>query len=94
MKKQHKSADQPPRTLTKITAVAAIAAGLLAVSACGDSKEDRAASGGLIGAGAGAVVGSTMGAPVTGAAIGAGVGATTGALTDKNDINLGKPIWK
>lgn len=67
---------------------------LLALAACGTTKEDRAATGGLIGAGAGAVIGSTMGAPVTGAAIGAGVGATTGALTDPSKINLGKPIWK
>lgn len=64
------------------------------LAACGNTKEDRAASGGLLGAGAGAVIGSTVGAPVTGAAIGAGVGATTGALTDKSDINLGDPIWR
>lgn len=67
---------------------------LSALSACGYSKEDRAASGGLIGAGAGAIVGSTVGAPVAGAAIGAGVGATTGALADPNTINLGKPLWR
>jgi osmotically inducible lipoprotein OsmB len=67
---------------------------LLAVSACGTTKEDRALSGGLIGAGAGAVVGASVGAPVTGAAIGAGVGATTGALADPDQINLGKPLWK
>ncbi|MDX2095394.1 MAG: YMGG-like glycine zipper-containing protein [Alphaproteobacteria bacterium] len=69
-------------------------ASLLALAACGTTKEDRALSGGLIGAGAGAVVGSTVGAPVTGAAIGAGVGATTGALTDPENINIGKPFWK
>lgn len=71
----------------------AVAATCLLV-ACGNTKEDRAASGGLLGAGAGAVVGSTVGSPVTGAAIGAGVGATAGALTDKSDINLGDPIWR
>lgn len=65
-----------------------------ALAACGESKQDRAASGGLIGAGTGAVVGSTVGAPVTGAAIGAGVGATIGAVSDSDDINLGKPIWR
>lgn len=70
------------------------ASALLALAACGTTKEDRALSGGLIGAGAGAVVGSTVGAPVTGAAIGAGVGATTGALTDPENINIGKPFWK
>ncbi len=67
---------------------------LCVLSACGTTKEDRAASGGLIGAGAGAIIGSTMGAPVTGAAVGAGVGATTGALTDTKKLNLGKPLWK
>ena len=66
----------------------------LSLGACGSSKEDRAASGGLLGAGAGAVIGSTVGAPVTGAAIGAGVGATAGALTNKADINLGNPLWR
>jgi uncharacterized membrane protein len=68
--------------------------GAFSVAACGQSKEDRAASGGLIGAGAGAVIGSTMGLPVTGAAVGAGVGAATGALADPSNLNLGKPIWK
>lgn len=67
---------------------------LLALAACGTSKQDRAATGGLIGAGAGAVIGSTVGAPVTGAVVGAGVGAATGALADPDRINLGKPIWK
>ena len=72
---------------------AAIATVLMLV-ACGNTKEDRAASGGLVGAGAGAIIGSAVGHPITGAAIGAGVGATTGALTDKADVNLGEPIWK
>lgn len=67
---------------------------ILLLSACGTTKEDRAASGGLIGAGAGAVIGSTVGHPLTGAAIGAGVGATTGALADPSKLNLGKPVWK
>ncbi len=71
-----------------------ILATLCALSACGYSKEDRAASGALIGAGGGAIIGSTVGAPLTGAAIGAGVGATTGALADPNNLNLGKPIWR
>ena len=72
----------------------ALLASVFLLSACGASKQDRAAAGGLIGAGAGAVVGSTVGHPLTGAAIGAGVGATTGALTDPSQINLGKPLWR
>ncbi len=71
-----------------------LSAALLVLAACGSTKEDRAASGGLIGAATGAVIGATVNAPVTGAAIGAGVGATAGALTNEADINLGKPLWK
>ena len=71
-----------------------VIASTLMLAACGNTKEDRAASGALIGAGTGAVVGATMGAPVTGAAIGAGVGATAGALTNPRDIDLGRPLWK
>ncbi len=67
---------------------------LLALAACGTTKEDRALSGGLIGAGAGAVIGSTVGAPAQGAAVGAAVGATTGAVVDPSKINLGKPLWR
>ena len=67
---------------------------LLITAACGQTKEDRAGSGALLGAGAGAVIGSTVGAPIAGAAIGAGAGATAGALTDPSQINLGKPIWR
>lgn len=67
---------------------------LLALAACGHTKEDRTVSGGLIGAGAGALVGSAVGAPGAGALVGAGVGAATGALTDSENINLGKPWWR
>ncbi|MBN8544440.1 MAG: hypothetical protein J0M34_09275 [Alphaproteobacteria bacterium] len=72
----------------------ALLASTLLLSACGDTREDRAATGALAGAAAGAVVGATVHSPVTGAAIGAGVGGTIGALTDKADIDLGKPIWR
>lgn len=64
------------------------------LAACGTTTEDRAATGGLIGAGTGAVIGSTVGHPVTGAAIGAGVGAAAGAVSDPKKINLGKPLWR
>jgi osmotically inducible lipoprotein OsmB len=68
---------------------------VLALGACGSSKSDRALSGAGIGAGVGAV-GSTLagGSPWAGAAIGGAAGAATGALTDKDDVNLGKPWWK
>ena len=78
----------------KVLTTTALVATLIAATACGESKQDRAASGALLGAGGGALIGSTVGAPVTGAAIGAGVGATVGAVSDKEDFNLGKPIWR
>lgn len=61
----------------------------LSLSACGNTKGERALSGGAIGAGVGAV-GSTLvgGSLATGAVIGGVAGAATGALTDKDDIDL------
>jgi uncharacterized membrane protein len=80
------------RTLQHFCLTAAIIAML---TACGDSKGDRALSGGAIGAGVGAVSGAVVGgSPVTGALIGGAAGAATGGLTDKKDINLGKPVWR
>ena len=54
----------------------------------------RALSGAGIGAGAGAVGGLLVGDPVTGALLGGAIGAGAGALTDKDQIDLGKPAWK
>ena len=58
-----------------------------AFAACGSSTSDRALSGAGIGAGVGAVGGALMGHTLGGAALG-------GALTNKNQINLGRPWWK
>ena len=74
-----------------------LAMGTLALSlaGCGYSPGDRAASGGLIGAGSGAAIAAvTGGSPLLGAAIGGGIGAIGGALTSGHDINLGRPIWR
>lgn len=65
-----------------------------ALAACGSSTTDRALSGGAIGAGAGAAGGALMGDPLTGAVLGGAVGAAAGGLTDQEDIDLGKPLWK
>lgn len=74
--------------------VAVIIAGMM-LSACGESKSDRALSGGVIGAGAGAVGGALVGGSgTTGALIGGAAGAAAGALTEKDDVNLGKPVWR
>jgi len=80
-----------PKNGLKMT-VAALA--LVALAGCGSSKGDRALSGAGIGAAGGAVGGALLGSPATGAALGAAAGAATGALTNENDIDLGKPIWR
>lgn len=74
--------------------VIAIALSVLSLTACGNSTGDRALSGGAIGAGGGAAAGLLFGSPVTGALIGGALGAGTGALTDSDQIDLGKPIWR
>jgi hypothetical protein len=74
-----------------IAAVFAIGVGL---SACGNTQGDRALTGAGLGAGAGALGGALVGHPVGGALVGGAAGAATGALTESDDINFGKPIWK
>jgi hypothetical protein len=77
--------------IMSVAAVLAIGAGL---SACGHTESDRALSGAGLGAGAGALGGAVVGHPVAGALFGGAAGAATGALTDSDDVNFGKPIWK
>jgi hypothetical protein len=62
-------------------------------SACGTTPGDRAASGGLIGAGAGAAIGSLSGNAGTGAVIGGVAGAVVGAASDPCTLRLGDPVW-
>lgn len=65
------------------------------IAGCGYSPGDRAASGGLMGAGGGAAIAAvTGGSPLTGALIGGGAGALGGALTSGRDVNLGRPVWR
>lgn len=66
----------------------------LVLAGCGTTKEDRAISGGAIGAGAGGVAGALTGNPLAGALIGGAGGAAAGALTNPNQVDLGKPVWK
>lgn len=79
----------------KVLAGFVLVAGL-ALSGCGESRGDRALSGGGMGAAGGALLGAIVPgfSPLTGALIGGAAGAATGALTDKNDIDLGKPVWR
>ena len=78
----------------KIMLTTVAAAALLGLAACGESTSDRALSGAGIGAAGGAVGGALMGSPAAGAAIGGAAGAAAGALTDSDDVNLGKPLWR
>lgn len=74
--------------MTKNIAILSLA--VLALTACGNTKGERALSGGGIGAGAGAIGAAvTGGNPWAGAAIGGAAGAVTGAVTKKKDIDLG-----
>ena len=67
---------------------------LRVLSACGTSTQDRAISGGAMGAAAGGVAGLLLDRPVAGALLGGAAGAAAGALTDEDQIDLGKPVWK
>lgn len=79
------------KTLTLLSSVAA----MMLLSACGESRGDRALSGAGIGAGVGAVGSAvTGGNPVTGAVVGGAVGAAAGAVTDQRDVDLGRPAWR
>lgn len=65
------------------------------LSGCGTLPQERALSGGGIGAATGAVAGAILGGPVLGAAVlGGAAGAAIGGLTHKSQIDLGKPAWK
>ena len=80
--------------MKQITIVTVLVCSLGLLTACGNSTGDRALSGAGIGAGVGAVGGLMFGAPLEGALVGGAVGAGAGALTDKNHVNLGRPIWR
>lgn len=80
--------------MKRITLAAGLSILLLTLGACGSSTGDRAASGGGIGAGVGALGGLMLGSPLEGALIGGAVGAGAGALTSRNEVDLGKPIWR
>jgi osmotically inducible lipoprotein OsmB len=79
---------------TKMMTVASVLAIGVGLSACGTSESDRAITGGALGAGAGALGGAMFGHPLGGALVGGAGGAAAGALTESDDVNFGKPIWK
>lgn len=73
-----------------------IATASLTLVACGADRGDRVASGAGIGAASGAAVGAIFGGvgAIPGALIGAGIGGAGGAVTEQNDVDLGKPVWR
>lgn len=75
-------------------ALATAVAATLALSACGTTTSDRALSGAGIGAAGGGLIGGLSGDPLSGALIGGAAGAAGGALTDRDQIDLGRPIWR
>lgn len=81
--------------MKKTTTLSVAMLALLALTACGETRGDRALSGAGLGAGTGAAIGAlTGGSAVTGAVIGGAAGAAGGALTDSRDVDLGKPLWR
>ena len=67
----------------------------LGLAACGSSTSDRALSGGGLGAAAGGAGAALTGGSVgTGAVLGGAAGAAAGALTDRSDVDLGRPAWR
>jgi len=67
-----------------MTRAVALTLVVLSLAACGTSRSERAASGGLIGAGAGALVGGNLTGALVGGAVGAGAGYATGEDRDRH----------
>ena len=80
--------------MNRIALVATLLFPLLALGACGNSTGDRAVSGAAIGAGGGALAGWALGSPALGALAGGAAGAAVGGLTNSDQIDLGKPVWR
>ena len=64
---------------------------LIAVAGCSnlDTQQQRALSGGAMGAGAGAAVGLLTGSPFLGTVVGGAAGAAIGAFTSERDVKVG-----
>jgi phage tail tape-measure protein len=70
-------------------------AGLVSLTNCGNTPQERTSGGAAAGAATGAGIGALAGPPgiVVGALVGGGAGAATGAATSPNQLNLGRPPW-
>lgn len=81
--------------MRRIPSFMALALVLGLVAGCGYTQGDRALSGAGIGAATGAAGGALVGGdPGTGAILGGAAGAAAGALSDPEDIDLGRPLWR
>lgn len=78
----------------KAMTIVGLSVALLALAACGERQSDRALSGAGLGAAGGAIGGALVGAPALGAGLGAAGGAAIGGFTDRNQIDLGRPVWR
>lgn len=74
--------------------IAALMTVSLGLGACGDNPMDRGLGGAGLGAGAGALGGLLVGYPLEGALLGAVIGGAAGALTQPNQFDLGRPVWR
>lgn len=70
------------RAITQRIALGVLVLALTTGCAGMSTRQQRAVSGGAIGAAGGAVLGATVGSPMTGAVVGGAVGTATGALWD------------
>ncbi|MGE5539392.1 MAG: YMGG-like glycine zipper-containing protein [Gemmatimonas sp.] len=81
-------------TTTKKNLAGACALLMLATTASGCSnlnqQQERALSGGAIGAGAGALIGAVSGSWVVGAIVGGAAGAAVGAFTTPSQVHVGR----
>ena len=68
--------------MSKWIALGVLVLGLTTGCAGMSTRQQRALSGGAIGAAGGAVVGAMAGSPATGALVGGAVGTATGAMWD------------
>ena len=70
------------RTMSKRIALGVLVLALTTGCAGMSTRQQRALSGGAIGAAGGAVVGAMAGSPATGAIVGGAIGTATGAMWD------------
>lgn len=76
-------------------ALAVAAISVLGLAGCGSTKQDRALSGAGLGAAAGGAAGALSGGNILGGALlGGAAGGAAGYLTDPDDVNLGRPLWR